>query len=229
MELLITSIIFLVILIILAIIFGINVKEVKRIGENKELDNLVEKYPENIEICKDILKKLANEKVIIEENKDSNTSLYIAISNKILIANVRESFTRIQTIAHECLHSIQDRKILLFNFIYTNIYLVYFVLISILGVFKKLPYENTFLSILIIFGFVFYFVRSYLENDAMMKAKYLAKEYMEDKNISSKDEIDKIVNQYDRLNNIGIKCVNYSLFFNTIIKIILFQIIIYIF
>jgi hypothetical protein len=212
----------------LAIVFKINIKKIKKIGENKELDNLTEKYPSNIEICKAILKMLNNQTVIVEENKDSNTSLYIAISNKISIANVRNSFTRIQTIAHECLHSVQDRKILLFNFCYSNIYLIYFLIITILAIFKKLPYEMTFLNILIILGFVYYFVRSYLENDAMIKARFLAKEYMEKQNISSKEEIDKIVNEYDKLNNVGIKCVNYNLFFNTIIKDIIFILILFI-
>ena len=225
MELLISTLLFVLSLIIIAIVFGINIKEIKRIGENKQLDNLTEKYPSNIEICKSILEMLKNETVVVEENKDSDTSLYIAISNKISIANVRNSFTRIQTIAHECLHSIQDRKILIFNFIYSNIYLLYFIIVTILALFKKLPYEMMFSNILILLGFIYFFVRSYLENDAMIKARFLAKEYMENQKISSEEELDKIVNEYDRLNNIGIKCVNYNLFMNTIIKVIIFQII----
>ena len=111
MEVLIILLICILSLLILDIIFKINIKNVKQIGENKELDELTEKYPSNIDICKSILEMLNNKTVKIEENKDSNTSLYIAISNKISIANVRGSFTRIQTIAHECLHSIQDRRI----------------------------------------------------------------------------------------------------------------------
>lgn len=229
MELFISTLILILSLIIISVVFRINIKKVKNIGENKELDSLTEKYPSNIEICKSILKMLKNETVEVEENKDSNTSLYIAISNKISIANVRNSFTRIQTIAHECIHSIQDRKVLLFNFIHSNIYLIYFIIITILAIFKKLPYEMLFSNILIILGFIYFFVRSYLENDAMIKAKFLAKEYMKEQDISSKEEIDKIVNEYDKLNNAGIKCVNYNLFFNTIIKVIIFQIILMIF
>ena len=210
----------------LGIIFKINIKNVKQIAENKELDELTEKYPSNIDVCKSILEMLNNKNVKIEENKDSNTSLYIAISNKISIANVRGSFTRIQTIAHECLHSIQDRRILLFNFYFSNIYLIYFVIISLFALLGKLPYKMMFLSILIVLGFIYYFTRSYLENDAMIKARFLAKDYMEKQSISSKEEIQKIVNGFDKLNDIGIKCVNYNLFFNTIIKIIIFLVII---
>lgn len=226
MEVLIILLICILSLLMLGIIFKINIKNVKQIGENKELDELTEKYPSNIDICKSILEMLNNKTVKIEENKDSNTSLYIAISNKISIANVRGSFTRIQTIAHECLHSIQDRRILVFNFYFSNIYLIYFVIISLLALLGKLPYKMMFLSILIVLGFIYYFTRSYLENDAMIKARFLAKDYMEKQNISSKEEIEKIVNEFDKLNNIGIRCINYNLFFNTIIKIMIFLVII---
>ena len=71
----------------------------------------------------------------------------------------------------------------------------------------------------------YYFIRSYLENDAMIKARFLAKEYMEKKKISSQDEIDKIVHNFDTLNTMGIKCVNFALLLNSIIKVIVFCII----
>ena len=37
-------------------------------------------------------------------------SLYIVATNTILISNIKDTFTRVQTIAHECLHSIQNKK-----------------------------------------------------------------------------------------------------------------------
>ena len=209
----------------LAIILKINVKKVKKIATNEELDNLVEKYPNNIEICKDILKKLNNETVTIEENKEAENCLYIAITNKILIADTKKSFTRIQTIAHECIHSVQDRRILLFNFIYSNIYLLYFFAILILGIFDKLPNKMMFLAIFILLGLIHFVVRAYLENDAMIKAKYLAKEYMEEAKISTKEEIHKIVEGLENLNNEGIKGVNFSLVLDVLIKTIILSLI----
>ena len=209
----------------LAIILKINVKKVKKIATNEELDNLVEKYPNNIEICKDILKKLNNETVTIEENKEAENCLYIAIINKILIADTKKSFTRIQTIAHECIHSVQDRRILLFNFIYSNIYLLYFFAILILGIFDKLPNKMMFLAIFILLGLIHFVVRAYLENDAMIKAKYLAKEYMEEAKISTKEEIHKIVEGLENLNNEGIKGVNFSLVLDVLIKTIILSLI----
>lgn len=225
MEYLVIIIFLFITLFILKIIFGYSKKQIKQLAENKELDEIAEKYPENIEICKEYLKMLNNENVEIEEDKQAVNSLYIAVSNKILIANVRKSYTRIQTIAHECLHSIQDRKMLMFNFIYSNIYILYFIVILILVILKLLPYKMMFLAILIISGFIYYFVRSYLENDAMIKARFLAKEYMENKKISTKEEINAMVNAFDKLNNIGIKSTNYLLFMNVILEILAFCII----
>lgn len=225
MEFIVLLIIVVIIYFILRFIFDFNMKKIKEIGEDKELDELTQKYPENIEICKDYLKKLKNENVNIEEDKNANSTLYLVMSNKIFIANLKDSYTRIQTIAHECLHSIQNKKLLWFNFIFSNIYLIYFFIICILAVFKVLPYKMLFLSILIIFGFVFYAVRTYLENDAMIKARFLAKEYMQEKKISSQEEIDKIVKKYDELNDIGIKCINFQLLSNVILKIVILLII----
>jgi len=225
MEFIIIAIISLILILILKYIFDYNMKKIKHIGDDEELDDLTKHYPSNIEMCKEYLKKLNNEKVKIEENKDSQTSLYIAITDKILIANVKNSYTRIKTIAHECLHSIQDRKMLMFNFIFSNIYLIYFVLICILRIFKVLPNELMFLNILVILSLVYYAVRIFLENDAMIKARYVAKEYMEEKKISTPNGIEKIVAGFDKINNIGIKCINYNLFLGIMIRILIYNII----
>lgn len=211
-------------------IFNVQLKEMKNAGKNKKLDELTSRFPENKEICKIILKKLNNEKVKIKENKDNKTSLYIAISDTIFIANIKDTYTRIQTIAHECLHSVQSRRLLLFNFIYSNIYIIYFVLsiiLTILGVFKDAKLQIIILSIL---GFFYYVIRSYLETDAMTKARYLAKEYMLEyidiNPICNKEEIEGIISEYDRINKLGIPAINYMLMVNCIVKVILFIIIV---
>lgn len=225
MEFIIIAIVEIIVIIILGYIFDYNKKKIKTICEDKELDELTKRYPSNLEICKQYLKKLKNETVKVEEDENSEASLYIAITNKILIANISSTYTRIQTIAHECLHSIQDRKILLFNFVYSNVYLLYFALICILAILKILPYKMMSLVIFLILSLVYYMVRIYLENDAMIKAKYLAKEYMEEVKISTKEEISKIVAGFDKINDIGIKCINYNFFLNIMMKVLLFSII----
>lgn len=225
MEFIILLIIVIIIYFLLMYFFEVNMKKIKEIAEDKELDKLVQKYPENIDICKAYLKKLDNTSVNIQEDKNSNTTLYLVISNKIFIANLKNSYTRIQTIAHECLHSIQSKKLLWFNFIFSNIYLVYFFLICVLGIFKLVPFKLMFLSLLIMFGFVFFVVRSYLENDAMIKARFLAKEYMQEIGISSQEEIDRVIEKYDELNDVGIKCTNFQLFSNVVLRVIVFGLI----
>ena len=72
---------------------------------------------------------------------------------------------------------------------------------------------------------VYYMVRIYLENDAMIKARYIAKEYMEEEKISTPGEINKIVQGFDKINALGIKCVNYKFFLNIIIKLLIFSVI----
>lgn len=168
---------------------------------------------------------LGNKNINIEENKESKLSLYILITNKIVIANLEENFTRLQTIAHECLHSVQNKKILMFNFIFSNIFLIYFIIITVLLIFKILPFKMLFLSILIFLSMIYILVRNYLENDAMIKAKYLVKEYMENEEISTKEEISEMINKYDYINNIGIKLTNYNLFLSAISKVIIFTVI----
>ncbi|MBO4292799.1 MAG: hypothetical protein J5881_00170 [Clostridia bacterium] len=228
MEFIIVAIIVVIFLVITKSIFGVSLKEIKQLVDStksKKLDELTKKYPDNKEICKWYLKKLNNKDVQIEENEGKENCLYIAVTNKILIANVRNSYTRIQTIAHECLHSVQGKKILMSNFIFSNIYLLYFAVISILAIFKLLPYKMLFLGIQIFLSMVYLLIRNYLENDAMTKARYLAKDYMDEIQISSKDEINEIVSEFDKINLIGIRATNYQLFLNVSVKIVLFCII----
>ena len=225
MEFLIIIILTIILLILLGYIFSINRKKIHEIAKNERLDNIAKKYPNNIELCKKYLKKLNNENVKIEENKNQEASLYIAITNKIIIANVSNTYTRIQTIAHECLHSIQDRKILIFNFIFSNIYLIYYVIMCICALFNilNLQFKLMFLSIFLILGLVNYIVRMYLENDAMIKARFLAKEYMEEEKISNKEEIEEVIKGFDELNSLGMKYIHYKFFFDVMLKILIFS------
>ena len=94
-----------------------------------------------------------------------------------------------------------------------------------LAIFKILPCKMLFLSILMLLGFVYYAVRTYLENDAMIKARFLAKEYMQEMKISDQKEIDRIVDKYDELNNAGIRITNFKFLSNVLIKNIILALI----
>ncbi len=195
MENIIIVLIYIVFIFLIKFILGIkinDVKKIKEIGYNKELAKITDKLPPNKQICKEILKKLENENVKIEETESKEASLYIVATNTILISDIKDTFMRVQTIAHECLHSIQNKKILLFNFIYSNIYIIYFLAVLILTIFGKIKHTALQINILIILGFIYYIIRSYLETDAMIKAEYLAKEYMEETDKLTKEEIEII-------------------------------------
>lgn len=227
MEYLIVIGICIIFLIILKFAWSIkisDIKQMKKVGYDKELNEITNKLPENKEICQYILKKLNNEKVKIKESEDkeNKTSLYIAISDSILIANINDTFTRVQTMAHECLHSIQNRRTLLFNFIYSNIYFIYFLGICILSLLRLNEHGMLHLFVLTILGVTYYAIRSYLEMDAMTKAKPLAKEYIEEQGILTEEEKNRVLDNYDVINDIGIKMTNYILIMNCIIKIIMY-------
>ena len=226
MEYIITIVIMVISIVLLKIGLNIHlkdIKQIKEIGYDKELNKIASKFPENKEICTKILEKLGNQKVKIEEEKDSKTSLYIAVSDKIIIANIKDTFTRIQTIAHECMHSVQSRTMLLFNFIFSNIFIVYFLAAIFLVIFNVLG-GFIFIHIYIGVAIVSYAVKSYLETDAMTKAFYVAKEYMEEygrKNeVITKEEINLLLNNMEKLNKIGIPLTNFYLLVGFLAKII---------
>ena len=173
-----------------------------------------------------MLKIIKNDETKIEESKDekSTTSLYIVMSNKILIGNIKNTFTSIQTIAHECIHSKQSKVMQKFNFIISNIIgIIYVILIAII-LFNKFENPIIFGILLIAYlllGISRLIVRSYLEIDAMMNAKYLAKDYMESKGILLLDEIQNIIDGYDEINSVGIKFYIFVLILKFIMQIIL--------
>ena len=222
MELIIIIIAIIAILIIYSMM-KMNIKEMKKIALEPELNKIAQKYPKNTEIAKTILEKLKNKTTKIEENENSEATLYVAKQDKILIGNTHDSYTRIQTIAHECLHSMQDRKMLIFNYIYSNVYLIYFAIICILVILKKLPNEMLYSNIFLILSLIYYVVRVFLENDAMIKAQYLAKEYMEKQECATKNEIEKVIHGSEQINKGCIKGTNYSLFAKIMIKLVIFN------
>ena len=227
MENIIIVLIYIVFIFLIKFILGIkinDVKKIKEIGYNKELAKITDKLPPNKQICKEILKKLENENVKIEETESKEASLYIVATNTILISDIKDTFMRVQTIAHECLHSIQNKKILLFNFIYSNIYIIYCLAVLILTIFGKIKHTALQINILIILGFIYYIIRSYLETDAMIKAEYLAKEYMEETDKLTKEEIEIIIKNYKKVNQKGIQIVNFSLLISVISKVVIYEI-----
>jgi len=228
----IISVLLLVIILVgLKIILGVNIKKMNELSQKNSLDELIKRLPDTTQMGKEMLGMLENESVKIEKSSDekSGTSLYLVMGNKIIIANGNGSYATVQTMAHECLHSVQSKKMLWFNFIFSNFYIIYtlfVVILTVLGIIKNTTVQ---LYILTLMGFVFYIVRSYLETDAMTKAKFLAKEYLENKGLHNKEEIDTLIKKYDEINKVGIPTTNYILIWNVVSKLLLYSIIAFIF
>ena len=227
MENIIVMFVCLITLLIIYYTLNLSLKRIKEVKENKKIQELVKRFPEDEQICKSMLKSLKNEKVKTQITESDKSCVYIVIADKICIGNIKDIYTRIQTIAHECIHSIQDRKLLLFNFVFTNLYNLYFIISIILTWVGVIKNTNLQIFILTIMGFIFYAVRSYLETDAMIKAKYLAKDYMEEyikeNKVCNEKEVEDIIEEYDKTNKVGIPAYNYILISKPIIKIIVYN------
>ena len=211
----IISIVLLVaILIGLKIVLGVSIKKMNELSQKSPLDELTKRLPDSIQMGKEMLAMLKNDSVKIEKSTDekSGTSLYLVMENKIIIANGNGSYAGVQTMAHECLHSVQNKKMLWFNFIYSNCYIIYTLAVIILTVLDVIKNTTMQLYILTLLGFVFYAVRSHLETDAMTKARYLARDYLEKKQMHSNEEIDSLIAAYDEINKA--RNTNSKLYFN---------------
>ena len=92
MEYVIILILAISLLLILGILSYTKVRDIKALAGKEELNTLSKNFPDNIEIAKDILAKLNNTGVTIEEDKQAQASLYIAVTNKIIIASREKYF-----------------------------------------------------------------------------------------------------------------------------------------
>lgn len=198
----------------------------EKINYNKNCEEITNRFPENFDIAKEMLEILENKRVKIEQAKDTGTSLYIAVTDKIILADLKNNYARIQTIAHECIHSKQDRRLLMFNFIFSNINIIYFivsVILTICGIFK-----NTMLQIFILtlLNLIQFSIRSYLEIDAMTKARFLAEKYINLKSdLLSTEEKKILLKAYDEINSVGIPFTLDNLLSNSIIAIAIYVIV----
>lgn len=222
MEAIICLIFCIITMILFSLIFNMNYKKAKKLEDNSKLQVIIDKFPDNKEIAEEMLNFIGNKDVKIEEAKDTKTSLYIAVTNKIIIADLKDNYGRLLTIAHECIHSIQDRKLLMFNFIFSNFTIIYFiiaVIFTVCGAFTNVIMQAFILLMLALIQFA---VRGYLEVDAMTRSKYLAKDYMDNKDVCTKEEKEKVIIEYDKINKIGIPFTLGYLLLSLLIRIVLF-------
>lgn len=212
------------VLLLLYYVFDISIKKAKKLSEDNCFKEISNKIPSNKEVCKDILSILNHKQIEIEEDENASASLYIAVSDKIVLGKIKADYVRVQTIAHECIHATQSRKLQIFNFIFSNIYIIYYVLciiLTILGVYQNYALQ---IVILTLFAFVHYIIRSFLEIDAMTKAPWIAEKYL--KKVLNKEESEQLLKKYDIINKLGVPFVCYNILANSLIKILIYLLIV---
>lgn len=221
-------IICLISIIILKFALNIKLKDLRNLKNRRNdiLEKMSDKFEKEEVICKEILTKLGNEKIEIKLDSESEASLYIVLTNKIILGKFKQNYMKIQTIAHECIHSIQSKVMLWFNYIFSNIFNLYFMIVSILTVFNKI--NNTYIQTIILtfLGLIQYIIRETLEYEAMLKAPILAKEYIDSKEIFEEDEKNELNKEYNYITDIGTDFTNFMLISKNIIKIIIYQILV---
>lgn len=233
MEEIIIGIILLVLTVVLARIFKFDLKKIKEISE-KENDDVeilqeLKKLPADVEICKEILEELNNKEVEVVANKEYNASLYTVYNNRITIGNIKNEKYTVQTIAHECIHSVQEKEKAIFNFIISNICILYYYFIIIGTVINKIfnlqnrIFKNTIgnVVILLILTLCQYAIRSMLETEAILESKHLAEKYFQKKGIK-KEIIGKILREYNETNQMGINLINYMLIAKNLLKVLIY-------
>lgn len=163
---------------------------------NETLSPMVKKIGDNKEIAKEILKYLSNSSTEVEKNMDKNikSSFYNCNTDKIVIKDTEdlEDCSRVVHISHECVHSIQNKKLLKCHFIISNIQILYFLSIFIYFFYNK-NIELRF-NLLIIQLFIFiatFFMKIVLESDATYRAVGVASGYLKDKIGSENSELFK--------------------------------------
>lgn len=215
-------------LILLKFCLNINYKDIKvlkTIDSNDDLNGLSSKFPKDEQICNNILTMFNKKDVKIKLESEYESCLYTIFNNTITIGKFKQNYMKIQTIAHECVHACQRKRLLWSNFIISNTYYFYFVIILMLALLNKLQYSNIHSLVLIFLSIIQYILRFSLENEAMIKARYVAEKYIEEYGILTKDEKNKLLIQYDRVNSIGVPLMNYNIISLNIIIVLIFSII----
>jgi hypothetical protein len=222
MEYIVCIIILIFAIILIKFVFKSSIKKIKELKENPELSKITDNFPSNIDITKEYLEMLNNKDVKIEEIDNTKTSLYIGVTNKIILGDLKNNYGRLLLIAHECIHSIQDKALILFHFIISNILLIYFAMISLLTIFKVVQSFMFHIFILTFISLLHFAVRSYLETDAMIRSEFLAKEYIKKKSLLTEEEENKLLEEYKKINAVGITFVVSHLLSSCILKIIIY-------
>ncbi|MDD2376877.1 MAG: zinc metallopeptidase [Clostridia bacterium] len=144
-----------------------------------QLSYISNKFCSNDIVCKQMLELISNKSTNIKLDTDIKNNYYVFLTDTIYLSNkeiTRNSYQRICVIAHECIHSIQNKIIQVVNFALSNVELIAFV-ISLICITCGFNTYIVFYSYLIlnIFSAI---PRLILEIDATIRSINLSSKYM---------------------------------------------------
>jgi len=98
-------------LIIFKLFLNINFKEIKKLNirTSQELEVLSDRFPSDEQMCKEMLEKFNKQDVKVKVDSEYNSCLYTVFNNTITIGKFKQDYMKPQTIAHECIHSGQNK------------------------------------------------------------------------------------------------------------------------
>ncbi|MEG1363904.1 MAG: hypothetical protein RSC92_05695 [Clostridia bacterium] len=157
------------------------------------MDQINNKLDDNITITKDILNLLDNKKTNVVIDEDIKNSYYVFFKDIIYLSNNNNTYKRVCLIAHECIHSIQNKILQKVNFILSNIELIFFVFLFIFLLFSSnnnLPIVIAYVTI----NILSMVVRFILEAHATIGSVNLSKRYLSTK--LETNDLDLVIKDY---------------------------------
>jgi hypothetical protein len=164
-------------------------------SNHKNLTEISDKFCSNEVVCKQILELQNNKTTKIKLDKDIKNNYYVFITDTIYLSDKevnKRSYQRICGIAHECIHSIQNKILQGINFALSNIELIVFV-ISFICIILKFNINIVF-YFYIILNIISAIPRVVLEIDATLRSINLCKKYIG--NVVNMKETDMLIKSY---------------------------------
>jgi len=189
------------------------------------LNDISNKFSSNDVICKQILEIIGNKSTKIKLDQDIKNNYYVFLTNTIYLSDkekTKNGYQRICIIAHECIHSIQNKIIQVVNFALSNIELIAFI-IAFVCIILKFNVNMVFYSYLLL-NIISIIPRLILEIDATIRSIDLSKKYM--KNKIDENELNVILNIYKHQILIFMPMFIISLLIGRIIRLMVLCIII---
>ena len=144
--------------------------------KNKEVDRLLSTIPDNYTLAKQILELLNNKNTKVQIKDDIKGNYYTFVNDTIYISSKASNASNDNgpiVIAHECRHSIQNKKIQLVNTVISNIVL-FLIVLSVILIFFNIDIT----ILLIISTSLNIVIREYLELDATYNSLKILLEYI---------------------------------------------------